>query len=379
MEYHVSLTAILILAILTALTAKHNLLTIPWIQVLRNPDYFGGWKEIRRGSLYLVSWSVSSLLIAFVITYILMNSTEFVRLLYKYVGYDNPSAGTPGLITITFINIAFYLYLVNKTKHVLRKEAKAPPPSDIESAEHQSEPDESDESTSNRIQFIPFILRKSYYLMPSLLAHIYRFFYFESSHLVVGAARMMFDDYDKDIILNFFESHTKRSKRSYIAKLSASLQEKNLEDYGRALALLVAKIELKGYYSTKKYIDNFIDMLCSDHHTRKDLRQFDRAFAKTPIHLEFSKGGNSYTGAIVQYSLDLGGLYIETQIPINKNCKVVLAMNGEAIEATVRNTKPLICCPHRRVIRGRGLLIDSEDHKRVLRNHLGQALAITGP
>ena len=365
MEYLATIIFISPLAILKALTAKHDLLTIPWVEVYKKPIYFGGIKEIKRGAIYLVAWIIASVTISLIVAFTLKNSSEIAKYVYDYIGYDNENAGTAGLITIVVFNIALYLHLVSKTKYIVKKRIKDLPPTisnkKINKPENYEMPD-------NKKEAIRFLLRKIYYLVPYLLSHIYRFFYCESSHLVHGAARLTFDKYGKEIILNFFESHLANSKDSDLAKLSTSLIDAKMEGYDRALALLEMKIELKGYNSTNKYIQNYIKKLRAESQFEIERRSSIRKQPALIKEIKFINSGTSHLGTIPEYCSDFSGLYLATKTSINPNQVITLVVGDQMCEAIIVHKNVLTT--YQKTYSGCGVKITSENAKSILSEQL---------
>jgi len=347
MEYEVSLVAILFLSILVALTAKYNLLTVPWIEVIRKPKYFGGKKERDRGFIYLAAWITCSLVLSALITFTLKNSSGIAKSIYGFIGYDNPSAGSAGLITTVLFNVIIYLFLVNKTKHVLREESENPPEHLLKNNISNAEDEEIMKSKSAAIRVL---FRKLYYFIPSLLAHVFRYFYFESNHLVQGVARLTFDKYGKETILGFFQSHIDNSRlkqdsrKSKITELSDALIKAKMDDYDRALALLEKKIEIKGYFSTKKFINNYIEKVRKERQFDKDRRSSPRIQAKQKKQIKFTNGDGEFQALVPEYSEDCCGVYLATAVAINMNQPIKILIDKHSFELKVIHKNVLISC-----------------------------------
>ncbi len=348
MEYKISLLVIFLLSILTALTAKYNFITVPWFELLKKPKYLGGRKGIKRGVIYLVLWIVASLLLSTLITFTLLNSGWIAKSVYSYIGYNNPKAGSSGLITTVIFNIAIYLFLVNKTKRVLREEADNPP-DDLLSVSVLKE----DDDNKSRAATVHRILRRMYYYVPNLLAHIYRYFYMESNHLIQGAARLTFDDYGKETILNFFDSHIENSKskpnrkKSPVQELSEALKRANIDGYDRALALLEMKIEVKGYFSTRKYIDNYMEKIKKEPQYEDDKRSSPRIQVRYKKSVEFTSGDGNFSAIVPEYSKNFKGIYLSTDASVNVNQPITLVFKDKKVRLKVVHKNALTSCEKR--------------------------------
>lgn len=200
MEYVYSTVIIILFSIYCALTARYSFTSIPWLDVLRQPERYGGGGEKSRLFQYLLCWVLMSCTYSLACTYIL--KTISPKTLYSILGLDSPSVGVAGLSTILFFNVSTYLFFVNKTKHYLRKKRDnfpvtllddAPPESEVTSAVS------SDIDSGNAMEMLKSTLasssRQLFYIIPRIFSHIYKYFYLECEHFVLSASLNLADYY----------------------------------------------------------------------------------------------------------------------------------------------------------------------------------------
>ena len=342
LDYAVSAGIIAILAVASAFMARYPLHVIPWLHVLKNPSEFGSPKQHQQSMLVLLSWVITSVFISFVITYSMKNTTPLVKTLYASIGYDNQSGGTPGLISIVFVNIVFYLYLNARIKfNFILNRLKFPKRLlDHKETGESNKNTESLQKNETINSHIKKIFSTVYNAIPGFLSNqFYEFFHTRAGQIADVLAKSLLKHHGVENILAFFRYHTARCNNQSNKKIFLALQEGETEGYIKALNLLLLKIELKGFYATENYISDYLKLGKVNNGVHKRRKQ-QRLVATPPLQINYKTETALGTSLIKDYSEDGSGCLLDKcdQAEIDKPLSLEINHEWHIVRPRHKNT-----------------------------------------
>lgn len=338
--------AVIAISFISALTARYNLSVIPWFTVLRKPRLSGSTDEFRRLWTHLFGWIVVSACFALIAVYLLQYLSFFSQYISEVFNIGDSDGGGVGIFASTFFTTWIYMFLVRKTRYLLKKQSERLPKELLGESEKYDTPSKkkfmsmgSLDLSSNGL--VPASLRAGFYYVPRLLTVPYRYFYEEVDHLVNGSARLLLDKYGPEQTLGFFQRHIHNHENENLTLTRDKLVEKGLEGHELAIPLLIWKIKSRGFFLTRNYIDHYILDVPSKRYSGPDKRKSLRLPLVDCKPLLYITGGRKLSGHLSEYSEDGVGWFVATDAPINVSSRVKFEIDNNIYEALVAHTNIL--------------------------------------
>lgn len=322
-----------VVAIVIALSARFQLLGVPWLSILLQPQYFGGLGYVMRGLGILLVWVLCANVICFAVAYSIKYLVYPVGELYRLAGSAHQP--DPGPITIAAFSIIFYMYVCHGTREYTKIISENPPGHAIFSEKSEAQVASQIMATGERPLRLSGLLTLTTCALPYLLFHIYSYFYYESGVLIHGWLQKLLDDYGTDVVAKFFEQHPSSSNHALAQEMNEvkSRFDSESDNIAKAECLLLTKLRYKSYSITKCYLENFIRR--ANNQVGQELRTSPRAFPDKPMTAELTIDGASGKGKIIEHSVSWIGCYLSTRLHLKISDDVTVSVDGKLYQGKV--------------------------------------------
>ncbi len=366
MEYWIVVFLTSVLAVYTALSARHQPTEVPWSLILRKPDYFGGRSEVTRCFLWLFVWTAVSILAMLFFTWLLLSMRPLVSSFYSYIDYDGEARA--GLATICSLNIFIYLYLTHLVKKAASDILKFTP-SDI--LIQENEPAARPAERIIRGGFFAQLIK----LVSVPLARIYVYFCRDTGLIINGCVCHLLDKYLASAIVNCHQFQLRRKDPEALL-LNPRLNDLN-DKQERAHLILTSLVRQHGYYETKGKIKQYLIKRTRD---EPDLREAPRLAPRQTKTIYLLENEKLQAVTIKDYSNNGAGCFLIT--PRAESYKVgqelvIQLVNQTKISAVVSHNDYQMCQHNLRS--GIGIRISHQSDREALLHHVEHAASANLP
>jgi len=355
MEYYIIFLVISFWAVYSALVARMNITEIPFYQIFRHPEYFGGFPAMRRYSWWLFVWIVIANATALCIIQILKLASIPVGKAYDLIGYESPSGGEAGLITMLIFTVALYNYMVRKSHRIVFE---------LTSEVHNnvlSGKTGFDEPSKPILNFKKpkELLNILFYLLPNLYAQVYLFFYRECHNIIAnGCLQYVCEHYGHERILSFHaQCLCSQTNHAQFLDIQQTLDSLPRDDKAYVHVIVTALIRIRGFHNAIVEIENYLTSTSLEF-TSNDIRETSRYRFVKPIKVKYINGKTHGKGVLYDWSENGCFMAVNKRVCVNEPVELKIAKKTFRGQHIHRNAQVF----NGKVIRGIGLeMLDKKD------------------
>ncbi len=322
-------------SICSALSARYSLTEVPWLRFLRNPDSLGGWPSIRRHAWWVFVWVLASCAVStLLICTIQLGGIPLAKKFYNYVYHeDAPGLGEIHLLGLILITVVGHFLLTRRTYHYVRKQQEALPIEYITG--------ESTSGTSVRRRTLTDLGKLLYYLVPSMLAPIYKHFYQSTGPIIDGCAYLLVVKYTENMLVSFYKHHRHtHHKDSDLLTLNQDVDGSS--QIYKPHIIATGLIRLYGFGGAEQHINQYKEFLRKkgtrvNEETQSKKQRVARHRLLNELVCRIAWESGSGVGRVVQISENGSGAYVTHSLEtmtFSKNQQICLTLEDITITGT---------------------------------------------
>lgn len=353
---------IFVTAAYTAMSARWDIMEIPWYKFVRYPSYFGGRDHLLIGLGLFFVWCALSVGFGLLLAWLVKSSAPTIQAIYRNIGYDDFESGHAGLATLLFTTWVSYIYIVHRTYRITDEHIKKIQRSDdydtVGSLSFVTLLTSYIDSHRDKKLGLPFTLTLD--IIPLFLASYYNHFYDSSGILIRGCANLLHEKYGSHTIIKFYDFHKRNAAdQRQFKQIDDAISRCVRGSTDHVRTILCGDIGIKGYRGVQWSINNYVKQRSDEQRTDPE-RRIERTFFASRAKMRCLNSGYKIKGEIVSCSNDGSGLFVSLQKPLHTNRPIRLRIEKLTGWFSIDVVHAEATYVKNRVVSGYGVKVKSE-------------------